>query len=541
MRKPNTTARDLAGRLTSDESGAVMVIFALALVVMIGMAALALDLGALFVERRHAQTGADVGVLSGAQFASIDPDASTAAARQAVIDEVKSLTAGNLDGNDWATCMDAGKPAEFTSLVGETDCISFTFGLTKIRVRVPDQTFNTYFAGIIGIDTLSAAAAAEVEAYQFQSGDILPFGIPSGEEGSTLGCPSDHPNGIFPCDGPEAGNFNRLQISQWGTNPPPPHDCTHSNGMFEENLARGADHLLGTWPENTDQDFDVCSDPNVATPPGIVISKTGVAQSVLAPGLITGGSTFDGRLTDTPYTTTSSDPGRLVLGYDVDNEPLWSFIGSSLGTVPASCVRSSFNGSGESDWDEDEWVMAGLDPVTDDPEYNASDPSSHLEPDASFHHMARCFREYKLGVWDPGNGPLGVPTAYDGADYGGETYTADLFTASGAAGTNPEKGIYNLQLSPRWGWSPIGAFSNGTEPFKILSYKPIFLQLLVSGCNPHGCSWEWHAGEDPSSGNPGGNKIASILSFQLPNESVPESVFTFGPGAEHETIYTLTK
>ena len=65
-----------------------MLIFALILIVLLGFAAVAVDVSALYVERRHAQTAADVGVLSGAQFAGIDPDATSAEARQAVIDEV---------------------------------------------------------------------------------------------------------------------------------------------------------------------------------------------------------------------------------------------------------------------------------------------------------------------------------------------------------------------------------------------------------------------------------------------------------------------
>ena len=84
----------------------------------------------------------------------------------------------------------------------------------------------------MGVATLKTSAVAVVEAWDLRNGDILPFGNPTGDAASTLGCPSDHPNGLFPCDGPDSGNFNRLEILQLGIDPPPSKDCTHSNGMF---------------------------------------------------------------------------------------------------------------------------------------------------------------------------------------------------------------------------------------------------------------------------------------------------------------------
>ena len=42
-------------------------------------------------------------------------------------------------------------------------------------------------------------------------------------------------------------------------------------------------------------------------------------------------------------------------------------------------------------------------------------------------------------------------------------------------------------------------------------------------------------------GIPGGNKIASVLSFQLPDSTLPQKVIDFGPNAEYTAEYTLTK
>lgn len=545
MSKEDSALRRARSRL-KREDGAVVLIFALILIVLLGFAAVAVDVSALYVERRHAQTAADVGVLSGAQFAGIDPDATSAEARQAVIDEVKSITAGNLASADWDACVDAGRPTEFAPVPGETDCISFTFGLTKIRVRVPDQSFDTYFAGMLGIDTLQTSAAAEVETFDFRNGDILPFGIPTTDADAVVGCPSDHPNGLYPCDGPASGNFNRLQIRQWGTNPPPDNDCTHSNGMFEDNIAMGVDHPLGIFPDNLGRDVDLCADPNVANPPGIVQSNTGVAQSTLAPGFVTGntgGNGFDGRFTNTPFATST------IMGYEVDNKPLWEFItnfpgGTALTGIPDSCQGTSFSAGINEDWDEDLYVSLGLDPVLDDPQYDASDPNSHKEERTSFEHMARCLREYKLGPWDPGAGYIGPgdPGNYVGAFYDSANKGSGvLFGKQDNGSSNPAIGVFDLQLSPRWGWSPIGAFTNGVADFPITGYMPIFVNTLVSNCNANECTWVWSAGEDQDVGIPGGNKVASALSFQLPESTLPPEVIDFGPNSEYVADYTLTK
>lgn len=535
--------RRVSGFVT-NEDGAILAIIVLIIAVLLGFAALTVDLGGLMVERRHAQTSADVSILSGAQFAEVDDDASIA--RQAVIDEVIAMAANNLDENDWGACVDADRPAEFSPVVGQTPCISFTFGLTKVRVRVPNQTFDTFFGGVLGVDTLDATAAAEVEAFNFRNGDILPFGIPSSDADSTLGCPSDHPNGLFPCDGPSSGNFNRLQVRQWGTDPPPDNNCSHTNGMFEDNIAAGVDHPLGIYPQNPGYDPDMCDDPNIADPPGIVQSNTGVAASTLAPGFVTGntgGNHFDGRLTETPFATTT------IMSVIVDNKPLWEFItnwsgGFGLGGVPASCQGGSFSGGGAQDWDEDLWVSMGLDPILEDPEYSPSDATSHLEESDTFEHMARCLREYKDGVWDAGAGYIGAgdPGNYVGAGYDPATKgTGVLFGKQDNGATNPDLGVFDLQLSPRWGWSPIGDFSTGVAPFEISGYMPIFVNTLVSNCTANSCSWFWHAGETQDVGIPNGNKVESVISFQLPASSLPGAVLDFGPNAEYVAEFTLSK
>jgi hypothetical protein len=331
-------------------------------------------------------------------------------------------------------------------------------------------------------------------------------------------------------------------MPQWGIKPPPDKDCIHSNGMFEDNIADGIDHPLGVYDttDNTVIDDKATCDAgnvNISSPPGTVISETGVAQSTLAPGLITGntgGNGFDGRLTD----TATSFAETSVFGYTVDNTPLWYFIrnypgGSDLttGVIPVSCQGNKYTGLTQTDWDEDIWLSQGLDPVTDDPDYDGNPAgTSHLEEAASFEHMARCLREYRLGTWDTANNK-----------YDGKTGTAVLFNNETEDAADPSIGVFDLQLSPRWGWSPVGDYLTGTSPFKIKQYVPIYLNTLVAACNNTECKWIWHAGQTPSNGTPPPPKIASMISFQIPPAALPQTVFDFGPYAEFETPYTLTK
>ena len=60
-------------RVYSDQSGAVGVIFALCLTVMVGMAAVVIDLGHAYVVKREVQKASEAGALAGARALALDP------------------------------------------------------------------------------------------------------------------------------------------------------------------------------------------------------------------------------------------------------------------------------------------------------------------------------------------------------------------------------------------------------------------------------------------------------------------------------------
>lgn len=122
---------------SGDDSGAVAVIVALSLVVLLGVAALAVDVGYYLVQRGKAQTAADAASLAAASHLPED----VSGARAAAID----FAARNLpDGTTTFTGGGAANPGR---------------AAVTVSVSVP-----TFFARIFGIASVNAAASAVAEA-----------------------------------------------------------------------------------------------------------------------------------------------------------------------------------------------------------------------------------------------------------------------------------------------------------------------------------------------------------------------------------------
>lgn len=497
-------------RLLGDEDGAVLVVFALILVVLLLFAAVAVDLAAAFAGRRGAQAGADIAALSGAQEA-IGRTAADALA--AVETEVRRISAVNLETTDadWAACADPDRPPGYVLVAPTTACVSATAVFDRIRVRVPDRSIPTAFARVIGMDVIDVSAAAEVELAVDALGDILPLGLTVADAGETVVCMSDlpggHATGVAECDGPTQGNFNRLDISHWGNSTlGTTRDCTFDNDLLAENIALGADHVLGIDNDLVDQ--DLCQDgPNATAFPAVLQrTSTGVQSGPLTEGLVTGTrGGFPGRLTDT---SSSVETGTLR-SYTLDDSPLWEFIPTGLGNaIPASCTRESFGG-GEHDWDRDLWIEQGLDPDLDDP-----DP---LEDDRSYEHMARCLRDYDAGA-----------------------YSTPLFTVDSDG--DPDNERYDLQRSPRWGWAPVGtSFGPGAASFRILDYVPVYLDTVLGNCTAAGCSFVWSASTPgiPSLSGSINTFAKGLVAFRLPAGSVPQEIIDGRPGGPETIEYVL--
>ena len=256
------------------ERGATAILVAVSLLLLVGIAALAVDLGAGWNNRRQNQTSADLAALAGA-IESVGATAE-ASARDAVFKYVE----GNLDATYaasewqamWSQCTDPDKPAGFNSVtapagwsVAYVDCIS---GSTEeIRVRIPDQLLSTNFGRVLGVMQLRSSATAHAGVKFRSEGSVRPFGVLNGlASGST--CLTSSPSGLAapPCDGPDSGNFGTLNSQTWG---PPWNkntiiDCgLPGNPELATNIANGVDHMIGRAPT-----FPGSGGPHSAFPAG---------------------------------------------------------------------------------------------------------------------------------------------------------------------------------------------------------------------------------------------------------------------------------
>ena len=257
-----------------NERGLSAVFVAAVLLLLIGMAAIAIDVGAGFNERRGNQTSADVGVLAGAiDFLDLGLCGSGSTdGCDAALDYVEDNLTATFTTTEWIQswrdCRDPNKPTGFsplpvdttngwtgftgfrwdgTALTDNVDCISAS--PTELRVRVPDQLTETAFASAIGQDQLRTSAAAQARIFRSVGADpIIPYGVPNGAAGHE--CVLSPGAGVAqdPCAGGTTGNFGALLSQLWGS-VNSVVDCATSSSFYGETVrfhsANGLDHPLG--------------------------------------------------------------------------------------------------------------------------------------------------------------------------------------------------------------------------------------------------------------------------------------------------------
>ncbi len=326
----------------------VLVVVALALTVLMIFAAFAIDLGAARTARRKSQGTVDGGALGGGQLLVTETGTLTGTTAAAIADEVIAVTYSNLTGDgsmtdagsltpaQWRTrfesCTDPDRNvARFPTPSTVSDCISFNSAMTRVRVRLPDLNLSTFFATVIGIDTLRVHAEAEVELVPSNAGGVLPFGLLAGNSQSEVCLKSGSQPTLPPCDGPITGNFGTVDINFYG-NPVlgTPSACTgYPNTRLEVNIALGIDHLMSTYVSGTPTHEEVAC-PDLAIHPNQLDGITGLRTHTLDFGLIDGlsldGHPIEGRLSRGPWATANVRSGSPR----IDDKPLWAFLDPGL-------------------------------------------------------------------------------------------------------------------------------------------------------------------------------------------------------------------
>jgi len=320
-----------------------MIIFAISAVMIFAFVALAVDLAHAFVERRDSQATADVSAIGGA-LTLIDNSSNDYFKAIALVDEVFDLAQKNLGaGLDWNNCTDPDRPSTFTVAAADvftdgidpqyTECISWASDWSEVRVRVPTRQIDTFFAGVIGFDTLDVGAFAEVNAVVAGAGATLPFGVLESGTNQLL-CLKTGPKFPDECDPNATGNFGYVDFQVFGNSAmgtTSPGCNANPNDLLKENIAHGVDHDLTVEPLGVQDSKDIkdeiliikddhqCPDNSVdvmAAP-----TSTGNRDKVLLHGFVTGYNGFPGRLTVGP-TDTINYESEIV-----DYTPLWHWLG----------------------------------------------------------------------------------------------------------------------------------------------------------------------------------------------------------------------
>ena len=149
--------------LLKDESGQAVVIVAVSLMVLLGMMALAIDAGQLRYEKQKLQMAADAAALAGALELNACAGVSNCAALQTAAQD--GLTENGLTGSTLLTNCATGGGTGLTITVNNGPCALGSqdphSGDSKYVEVVVAQTQPTYFAGILGINSVPIKTRAE--------------------------------------------------------------------------------------------------------------------------------------------------------------------------------------------------------------------------------------------------------------------------------------------------------------------------------------------------------------------------------------------
>lgn len=520
---------DLLMNTATSDRGASAVLIAFAMVLLFGMAAVAVDLGVGFNERRQSQTAADLSVMAGAVESVQGSD------QQTIVTEILAFARDNLNAEfsddewrvAWQTCEDperlsfdvgTGTPVDFQPMQepaawgsGDLECISHVS--SYMRVRIPDQFVDTSFARIIGTDQLSthADAVARIETHT-EAGRILPFGVPGGTANGEMCLKSSGSGTAFPpCQGPTAGGFGEIDSELFGDFFGAPDCGTPGHPELAQNVALGIDHALGQWPQ-TDATAEGVT-PGSAHPGDVVVrdyQNIGYDACKIEGGDVV--PEVDGHVTP-PNTM------RVAVGFSP--QPIEDGLLSNM----------KFLG-------EPSRLQQGSNPTRDIRDGGTRYPLDNK------------------GLWDYLNASNGIPglDECDGNTYSGLTIEEKVERMndclSGYPGTT-ELFTDDIDQSPRLAWAPEywhAASTSGKSWQPVRSFRLVFLAGTYFNCSGAACDLIFYPDLDstdemcaipPASCKKIG--LDQLSGYLLPTEAIPDDALPPAPGVTADFVPTLFK
>jgi Flp pilus assembly protein TadG len=166
-------------RLVRNERGAAIALVAVSLAVLLGMGALAVDLGMLMKQREDAQRAADAAALAGASaFMEAGPMDAIHTARDRAFDYLGRNSVGGriIDTSDRDSSIVNGNRYITTSREGTVIVLPDS---AKVRVVVRRDSVGSFFSGILGVFNSSVGAKAAAMVSNAGAARCLkPFALP---------------------------------------------------------------------------------------------------------------------------------------------------------------------------------------------------------------------------------------------------------------------------------------------------------------------------------------------------------------------------
>lgn len=486
------------GRRATDDNGFVLVLVALILVAMLAFAAMVVDIGGVYASRRDDQNAADVAALSAVQdLRSPNKETVMFAAVKAQAHVALGTT---LTDAQWDSCPSAADdPGVLANQIAFASCISYN--AVRVRVRLPDQFYQTMFGGLIGRDTIrhSAFAIAGLEPEGF--GGVLPFAVSGSSAEGGLACLKSNSEGqASALCGSTSGNFGYLDFSHYGPVLGEPslntvRSCLpgETQARIEANTAMGVDHQLslkGTVHLTPIADAPDACQAGIESPDA-AWTQTGNISNQITAGLFYRSTLFsDGKPArlqrqDARLYGTGGSQINDVAGVDnLDDNALWRFIPPNVGPTeptkadfPESCQRNQFVDS------SDRYYT----PVTANPNLNI-DVATFLDDvgntrDQILALLNRCITHYRNLPWD--GTPVGSLQSTSGQNElpsgcgGDRVCTAAVFSLDSDPSESPN--IFDIQYTSRFGYVPvveiIPSGSSVKVPFQ--RFRAVYIQRLV--------------------------------------------------------------
>ncbi|HET9481228.1 MAG TPA: pilus assembly protein TadG-related protein [Candidatus Polarisedimenticolia bacterium] len=185
--------KSMPAALLHDRRGASLMFTAIAMVVLLGMAALAIDVGMLYTAKGQAQNAADAGALAGAGALLLSPtDAANATNVAESFAEKHQMIHQDVEIDPAADV--------------QVDLANFRVTVTARRINARGNAVPTFFAKILGWDLVDVQATAVAEVGPALTASCLkPWAIPDAYD-------DVNGNGTF-----DAGDYYEPGVTSFGT------------------------------------------------------------------------------------------------------------------------------------------------------------------------------------------------------------------------------------------------------------------------------------------------------------------------------------